>query len=127
MLEIGLKGNLEQTVTAEKSAARIGSGLLDVYATPMMVAMMEETCHTSVAPFLNEGQTTVGTALNIQHLAATPIGLKVRCESELTAIDRRKLVFKVTAFDEREEIGRGIHERFIVDCEKFMQKANGKK
>ena len=99
MLEAGIKGRKESTVTKELSAEVLGSGLLPVYATPAMVALMEGAASESVAPYLEEGMTTVGTALNIKHTAATPIGMRVFCESTLTEIDGRRLVFSVTVFD----------------------------
>ena len=126
MLTIGIEGRIEQTVEPAQSAAAIGSGLVDVFATPMMVALMERTCNESVMPYLDEGQTTVGTRLDITHTAATPIGMTVRCKSELIEIDRRRLVFSVAAYDEAGVIGEGRHERFIVDRDKFQSKANSK-
>lgn len=126
MLTVGIEGRIEQTVEQAQSAAAIGSGLVDVFATPMMVALMERTCNESVMPYLDEGQTTVGTRLDITHTAATPIGMTVRCKSELIEIDRRRLVFSVAAYDEAGVIGEGRHERFIVDRDKFQSKANSK-
>ena len=126
MIEKGIKGRLEQTVTPEMSAARVGSGLVDVFATPMMVALIEQTCYESVLPHLDEGQGTVGTLVNVSHLSATPIGMRVWCESELTEVDRRRLVFKVKAFDECGLIGEGTHERFVIDTAKFMEKLKSK-
>ncbi len=126
MVEIGIKGRLEETVTPEMSAARVGSGLVDVLATPMMVALVEKTCNESVLPYLDEGQGTVGTLVNVAHTAATPIGMRVWCESELVEVDRRRLVFKVKAFDECGPIGEGSHERFIIDTTKFAAKALSK-
>ena len=126
MLTIGIEGRIEQIVEPAQSAAAIGSGLVDVFATPMMVALMERTCNESVMPYLDEGQTTVGTRLDITHTAATPIGMTVRCKSELIEIDRRRLVFSVAAYDEAGVIGEGRHERFIVDRDKFQSKANSK-
>ena len=122
MIEAGIKGRLEQTVTPEMSAARVGSGLVDVFATPMMIALIEQTCYESVLPYLDEGQGTVGTHVNVAHTAATPIGMRVWCESELVEVDRRRLVFKVKAFDECGLIGEGSHERFIIDTVKFFEK-----
>lgn len=122
MIEPGIKGRLEQTVTPEMSAARVGSGLVDVFATPMMIALIEQTCYESVLPHLEEGQGTVGTHVNVAHTAATPIGMRVWCESELVEVDRRRLVFKVKAFDECGLIGEGSHERFIIDTVKFFEK-----
>ncbi|MBP5341135.1 MAG: thioesterase family protein [Bacteroidales bacterium] len=127
MVEIGIKGRLEQTVTPEMSAARVGSGLVDVFATPMMIALVEKTCNESVLPCLEDGQGTVGTLVNVSHTAATPMGMRVWCESELVEVDRRRLVFKVKAFDECGIIGEGIHERFIIDTVKFEAKVQAKK
>ena len=127
MIQTGIKGRREQTVTPEMSAARVGSGLVEVFATPMMVALIEQTCLESVLPHLEEGQGTVGTLVNVSHVAATPIGMHVWCESELTEIDRRRLVFKVKAYDECGLIGEGTHERFIIDTAKFFEKVLNKK
>ena len=126
MVETGINGRLEQTVTPEMSAARVGSGLVDVFATPMMIALVERTCNESVLPCLEEGQGTVGTLVNVTHTAATPMGMHVWCESELVEVDRRRLVFKVKAFDECGVIGEGVHERFIIDMAKFTAKVQGK-
>ena len=125
-LAVGIRGRLEQTVTPEMSAARIGSGLVDVFATPMMIALVERTCNESVTPYLEEGSGTVGTRVEVSHTAATPIGMRVWCESELVEVDRRRLVFRVAAYDECGPIGEGIHERFVIDTAKFTQKVLGK-
>ena len=122
----GIVGTKELTVTKDKTAAAVGSGLLDVFATPQMIALMEATASESVAPYLDEGSTSVGTLVNVSHVAATPVGMKVRCESELTEVDGRKLTFTVKAFDECGLIGEGTHERFVVFSEKFMAKTNAK-
>lgn len=126
MIEKGIKGRREQTVTYEMSAARVGSGLVEVFATPMMVALIEQTCLESVLPYLHEGQGTVGTLVNVSHVSATPVGMRVWCESELMEVDRRRLVFKVKAYDECGIIGEGIHERFVIDTAKFMEKIGNK-
>ena len=126
MIEKGIKGRREQTVTPEMSAARIGSGLVEVFATPMMVALIEQTCLESVLPYLEEGQGTVGTLVNVSHVSATPVGMRVWCESELVDVDRRRLVFNVKAYDEAGLIGEGTHERFIIDNAKFMDKIKNK-
>lgn len=126
MLEKGIKGIQEITVTPELSAKHIGSGTIMVLATPMMVALMEKTCRLSVSDNLDEGFETVGTQLNVSHCAATPLGMTVRCESELVEIDRRRLVFKVACYDEAGLIGEGTHERFIIDEAKFQAKVNAK-
>lgn len=126
-LSIGLKGLAETLVTEENTAAAMGSGLLPVFATPAMLALMEKAAADSVQPFLPEGQGTVGTRLEVSHLAATPIGLSVRAESELIAIDRRKLRFSVRAWAGDELIGEGEHERFIIDNARFLEKALAKR
>ncbi len=126
MLSVGIKGNLERTVTQELTAEAMGSGQLPVFATPAVVALAEETAWKSVAPELEEGQGTVGTKMELAHIAATPLGMKVRCETELVEVDRRKLVFAIEVFDEKEKIAEGRHERFVVDNAKFLGKAEGK-
>ncbi len=126
MLEIGIKGSGEAMVTEALTAKAMGSGELPVYPTPAMAALIEETAWKSVAPALEPGQGTVGTKLDISHLAATPLGRKVRCETELIEIDRRRLVFSAAVFDEAGKIGEGAHERFIVDNGKFLAKANAR-
>ena len=126
-LPIGLKGLAETLVTEENTAAAMGSGLLPVFATPAMLALMEQAAASSVQPFLPEGQGTVGTRLEVSHLAATPIGLTVRAESELIAVDRRKLRFAVRAWAGEELIGEGEHERFVIDNARFLEKALAKK
>ena len=126
MLSVGIKGNLERTVTEDLTAEALGSGLLPVFATPAAVALAEETAWRSVAGELEEGQGTVGTLMELAHIAATPLGMKVRCETELVEIDRRKLVFTVKIYDEKEKVADGRHDRFIIDNAKFLSKAEGK-
>ncbi len=121
-IQAGVKGREMLVVEAKDTAANYGSGLVEVYATPAMVALMEKTCLQSVLPFLPEGHGTVGVKVNISHSKATPVGVQVVCESELIEVDRRRLVFEVVARDEGGEIGRGTHERFVIDTEKFMAK-----
>ncbi|MBR3829071.1 MAG: thioesterase family protein [Bacteroidales bacterium] len=127
MIEKGIKGHLEQTVTDELCADRIGSGLVKVFATPMMIALIERTCNESVTPLLDPGQGTVGTRIDVSHCAATPVGMRVWCDSELIEVDRRRLVFSVRAYDQCGLIGEGTHERFIIDSDRFQQKTNEKK
>lgn len=127
MLETGVKNRKEELVTIDHSASAVGSGLLDVYATPSMIALMEGCCHESVAPFLEEDTGTVGISLNIKHVAATPIGMKVYCTSELTEVHGRVLTFHVEAYDEKGLIGEGVHERCIVQNEKFQKRADAKR
>ena len=127
MLEIGLKGKETVAVTAENTAKTVGSGMLEVFATPALAALMEKTAALSVAPHLGDGEGTVGISLNIRHLAATPVGLTATCESELIEIDRKRLVFSLKVTDGVDVIGDGTHERFIINNEKFMAKAAAKK
>lgn len=126
MLQAGIKGRVELTVTKDKCAGALGSGELDVFATPAMIALMEETAWKSVVSYLQPGEGTVGTALEVRHLAATPIGLRVWCETELTLVDRRRLLFNVKVYDPFGLVGEGTHERFVIQYEKFMKKANEK-
>ena len=127
MLTPGIKGYAEIIVTEDKTAETMGSGTLPVFATPAMIALMEKTAYQSVQPHLDEGCGSVGTLLEVKHTAATPLGMKVTCESELTEVDGRRLVFTVKAFDEAGLIGEGRHERFIVVNEKFLARTNAKK
>lgn len=126
MLEVGIKGRNEIVVTKEKTAKSMCSGALDVFATPAMIALMENTAFESVADLLDPGCGTVGTALNVKHVSATPVGMKVTCETELIKVDGRALTFSVKAYDEVGLIGEGEHERFIIFEEKFQKKANDK-
>ena len=125
-MNIGIKGFKEISVTKELTAISVGSGDLEVYATPAMIALMEGTASESVKAELEEGQGSVGTSIAIKHFAATPIGMRVRCESELVDVDGRRLVFKIEAFDEKDKIGEGTHERFIISNDKFQTKTNSK-
>ena len=114
MLTVGIHGEQSQLVTPENTARAMGSGTLDVFATPALVA-------------LDEGCGSVGTKLELEHTAPTPVGMTVTCESELTAVEGRKLVFHVTLHDEKSPVGGGTHERFIVNDAKFAAKAEAKK
>ncbi len=127
MLTVGIRGEQSQLVTPENTAKTMGSGTLDVFATPALVALAEKTCWMSVAPELEEGCGTVGTRLELDHSAPTPVGMTVTCESELTAVEGRKLVFRVTLHDEKGPVGGGVHERFIINDAKFAAKAEAKK
>lgn len=127
MLETGIKGEATEIVTEKNTAASVGSGELAVFATPAMIALMEQAAYRSVAGELEEGQGTVGISMNVSHIAATSVGMKVTAKTELTAIDRRKLVFHVEAYDEAGKIGEGTHERFIIKNEDFQAKANARK
>ena len=127
MLSTGIKGRKTTEVTQENTAEAVGSGTLPVFATPAMIALIEATANGSVAPFLEEGSSTVGTHLDIAHSSATPVGMSATCETELVEVDRRRLVFRVVVTDAKGEIGSGTHERFVVDNAKFMSKAESKR
>ena len=118
----GLRHSETLVVEHKDTAAVYGSGALEVFATPAMIALMEKTCLESVANKIGEGNTTVGIAINIKHLKASPVGVTIRCEAELVEVDRRRLVFSVKCFEDETLIGEGIHERFVVDSKKFMSK-----
>lgn len=125
-MKIGIKGRAETVVNHENTAKFVGSGELEVFATPQMIALMEQAAASSVAGELEEGQGTVGTLLNVSHDAATTLGMKVWAETELVEVDRRRLVFDVKAYDECGLIGQGKHERFIIQNDKFLAKVNAK-
>ena len=127
MLKTGINGYGKAVVTEENTAAARKSGTLRVFATPAMLELIEETAWKSIADELEEGCASVGTAFHIKHLSATPVGMKVTCQTTLTEIDGRRLVFAVTAEDEAGIIGEGTHERFIIRSEKFQEKAQAKK
>ena len=126
MIQIGIKGHEEAVVTEDMLASNVGSGLVKVYSTAMMIALIEKAAVLSVEPYLEQGQGSVGTLVNVSHCSATPLGMKVHAETELVEIDRRRLVFKVAAYDERGLIGEGLHERFIIDNARFQAKADSK-
>lgn len=123
---VGIKGRADDVVNAGNTAQAACSGALPVFGTPFMCALMEKASWTSIAPYLEEGQGTVGTKLDIVHTSATPVGMKVWAESEVTAVDGKRIELKVTAYDEKGLIGEGTHERFIIVDEKFVAKAGRK-
>lgn len=125
-ITVGMKGEAGTLVEREDTAREVGSGDLLVYATPCMVALMEGAACEAIAQAIQDGQTTVGTALNIEHISATPVGLDVRAEAEVTAVEGKVITFRVTAFDEAGEIGRGTHKRVIVNSQKFLERAYAK-
>src|SRR5438876_6734922 len=118
----GMTGEATTTVVYENTAAAVGAGGVEVFGTPMMIALMENASWRAVAMHLDEGHVTVGMLVNVRHLAATPVGQKVRAVAELIEVDGRRLVFKVEAYDERQKIGEGQHERFIVKLDKFLSR-----
>ncbi len=120
-MEPGLVGELKIVVTQEMTAeASNVEGMAPVLATPRMISFMERTAHEAVLPYLAEGQSTVGIHVDVRHLAATPVGMEVRFRAELVEVDRRRLRFKVEAWDEVEKVGEGEHERFIIDWQRFL-------
>lgn len=122
-IEPGITNEITMTV-AESDTARVSGGesLPPVLSTPRLISFMERTAHFAVLPHLSEGQTTVGTVVNIRHLGATPVGMQVRFFAELVEVDRRRLRFKVEAWDAMEKVGEGEHERFIIDLGRFNEK-----
>ena len=125
-ITVGMKGEVATLVEREDTAKEVGSGSLLVYATPCMVALMEGAACEAIQEALSDSQTTVGTELNIQHISATPVGLEVRAEAEVIAVEGKVITFEVKAFDEAGEIGKGTHKRVIVNTQKFLEKAYAK-
>jgi predicted thioesterase len=122
-LEPGLVHEMEITVTESETArASGGETLPPVFSTPRLISYLERTAHFAALPYLAAGQTTVGTLVNIRHLGATPVGMQVRFRAELVEVDRRRLRFKVEAWDAVEKIGEGEHERFIIDVDRFTER-----
>jgi fluoroacetyl-CoA thioesterase len=125
-LPIGLAAERSEAVTESLLATRLGSGSVEVYATPAMIALMESAAVAAIEALLPEGQASVGVALEVRHLAATPPGQQVRARAEVTAVDGRKVTFCVQAWDEQELIGEGTHVRFVIDVARFMQRVHSK-
>lgn len=121
-LEVGLKGKVGTSVEREDTAQEVGSGNLLVYATPCMVALMEGAACEAIADAIPEGKTSVGIELNISHVSATPVGMEVYAEAEVTAIEKNILTFKVAAYDEAGLIGEGMHKRAVITTQKFLEK-----
>ena len=126
-LRIGMRAEKAEQVTGKNTARTYGSGSIDVYATPAMIGLMEGANLAAVDPVLPAGMTTVGINVNVRHLAATPVGMTVRATAELIEIAGKRLTFKVVAYDEKEKIGEGTHQRYIVETESFLQNAEAKK
>ncbi len=123
---IGMKGQAATLCEREDTAQEVGSGSLLVYATPCMVALMEGAACEAIAEAIPAGKTSVGTYLEISHLSATPVGLEVRAEAEVTAVEGNTVTFQVSAYDEAGKIGEGIHKRALVNAERFLEKTYGK-
>lgn len=124
--EPGLTGKVEKTVTAHDTAERWGSGLVPVFGTPSLVGLMENAAVEALQCLLAPDQTSVGGRMDVRHLAPTPVGMRVRARAKLVEVDDRRLVFYVEAWDEAEQIGKATHERFIIDREAFVAKAEAK-
>lgn len=125
-ITVGMKGKTETRAEREDTALEVGSGSLLVYATPCMAALMEAAACEAIADGLSENEATVGTELNIQHLSATPVGLEVRAEAEVTAVDGKVICFELRAYDEAGEIGKGTHKRVVVNPQRFLEKTYAK-
>jgi fluoroacetyl-CoA thioesterase len=125
-LQPGATNTLSVVVDESMTADRFGNSGVHVLATPMLVSYFELTAHQLAMPALEPGQGTVGARVDVRHLAATPIGMRVRFRATLTERDGRRLVFRVEADDEQERVGEGTHERFIVDMGRFMQRITAK-
>jgi fluoroacetyl-CoA thioesterase len=125
-LAAGLTNEIAVTVTESLTAKHIGSGSVQVLATPYMIALMEGASQQMVQPLLAPGQTTVGVMVNVRHLAATPLGMQVRVRSRLVAVDGPRLTFEVEAHDSAEKVGEGTHERFIIDLARFQERLERK-
>lgn len=125
-ITIGLTNEKSVAVTIENTAVSMGSGTLRVFATPAMIALCEGCCAEAVEDLLGEGMTSVGTKVDIEHLAASPIGASILCKSKIVAVDGRRLDFEVEVYDNVGLIGKGKHTRFIVDTEKFVNKTYAK-
>lgn len=125
-MQIGMKYRMRKTVTDDVTAASFGEGLMPVLATPYLVAFIEDTASHCLEGELPDTQITLGTAVNIRHLAATPVGMAATCEVELVEIDRRRLTFAVRVWDDVDVVADGTHERFIVDKRRFIDKTYAK-
>jgi predicted thioesterase len=124
-LKAGVSYTSEKVVTKDDTAVKYGSGLVEVFATPALVGLMENAAMNAVLPYLADGTNTVGVEIQTTHSKATPVGMKVKSTATLTKIDGRRLHFEIAAFDEKGEIGRGTHDRYIIDVERFMSKVQG--
>ena len=125
-ITVGMKGEVSTLVERADTAYEVGSGSLLVYATPCMAALMEGAACEAIAEALSEEQTSVGTELNISHLAATPVGMEVRAEAEVTAVEGKIITFQLTAYDEAGKIGEGTHKRAVVNTQRFLDKVYAK-
>lgn len=122
----GLRGEASVIVNETNTASKLGSGSVPVFGTPALVALMERAAINALRPHLDEGQDSVGVSVNVKHLAATPMGKRVRAEAEVTAVEGKKITFAVRAFDSQEKVGEGVHERVLIDREAFIWKIASK-
>lgn len=125
-ITVGMKAEVYSNVEREDTAQEVGCGSLLVYSTPCMVALMEGAACEAIADAMKDGSTTVGTSLNIEHISATPVGLDVRATAEVTAVEGKVITFAIKAYDEAGEIGRGTHQRVLVNSQKFLERAYNK-
>lgn len=125
-IRVGLASETTLVVDESLLATTMGSGSVAVYATPAMVALMESAAVAALAPVLDEGESSVGIAIEIKHLAATPLGQRVRARAEVVEVDGRQVTFQVQAWDESELIGKGTHTRYVIDVARFMQRVQAK-
>ncbi len=125
-IKIGMNATVETTVSAENFAVTVGSGSLEVFATPMMIALMEKAAAAAISEAMENDETTVGTMMNVNHISATPEGMNVKAFAEVTEVSGREITFNIKAEDEKGEIGNGVHKRFVVFGEKFMSKTKAK-
>ena len=125
-ITVGMKGTAENLCEREDTALEVGSGSLLVYATPCMAALMEAAACAAIEEALNENETTVGIELNLKHIAATPVGLEVRAEAEVTAVEGKIFSFQITAYDEAGKIGEATHKRALVNSQRFLDKTYSK-
>jgi predicted thioesterase len=125
-IQVGLLGEESTVVDRVRLATHLGSGSIEVYATPAMIALIESAAVAAIDPLLPDGQASVGIALEVKHLAATPPGHEVRAEARVTGVEGRKVLFQVQAWDEHELIGEGRHTRYVVDVERFVARVQAK-
>ena len=125
-ITVGMQGKTSTLVEREDTALEVGSGSLLVYATPCMVALMEGAACEAIASALDEGKTSVGIELSVKHIAATPVGMEVRAEAHVTAVEKNIITLEVTAYDERGKIGEGVHKRAVVTSQKFLDNTYAK-
>lgn len=122
----GIRGEASTVVDDSQTAAAIGSGAVASFSTPSMVALMESAAINAITPYLDEGESSVGSEIAVRHLAATPLGFRVRVEAEVTAVDGKRISFALSAFDNQEKIGEGTHERYVIDMARFMERVRRK-